>query len=146
WPAHRLELFRWAVGLCWRACRGRPTPLRGVADRLVLGKLRCRLTGGRLRFFVSGGAPLSREVEEFFWSIGVKILNGWGMTETSSGACSNTVSAHRFETVGRPLPGVEMRVADDGELLIKSPCNMVGYFRDETATAATLFDGWMHTG
>ena len=117
-----------------------------IADRLVLSKLRYLLTGGRLRFFVSGGAPLSREVEEFFWSIGIKILNGWGMTETSSGACSNTLDAHRFETVGRPLPGVEMRVAEDGELLVKSPGNMLGYFRNESATAETLTEGWLHTG
>ena len=89
---------------------------------------------------------LSREVEEFFWSIGIKILNGWGMTETSSGACSNMLDAHRFETVGRPLPGVEMRVAEDGELLIRSPGNMLGYFRNEVATAEAFVDGWLRTG
>jgi long-chain acyl-CoA synthetase len=145
-PPHRRRLFRWAVGQGRRRSRGQSAPLHRVADILVLSKLRRLLTGGRLRFFVSGGAPLSREVEEFFWSIGVKILNGWGMTETSSGACSNTLTAHRFETVGRPLPGVEVRVADDGELLITSPGNMLGYFRDEAATAEVLADGWLRTG
>jgi long-chain acyl-CoA synthetase len=145
-PGHRRLLFRWAVGQGRRRSRGQWSPLHAIADRLVLAKLRYLLCGGRLRFFVSGGAPLSREIEEFFWSIGVKILNGWGMTETSSGACSNTLSAHRFETVGRPLPGVEMRVAEDGELLVRSPGNMLGYFRNEAATAETFVDGWLRTG
>jgi len=85
-----------------------------LADRLGLGALRRRLTGGRLRFFISGGAGLAREVEEFFWAIGVPILNGWGMTETSSGACSNTLNEHRFLTVGKPFPGVELKIAEDG--------------------------------
>jgi long-chain acyl-CoA synthetase len=145
-PGHRRLLFRWAVGQGRRHSRGQWAPLHAIADRLVLAKLRYLLCGGRLRFFVSGGAPLSREVEEFFWSIGVKILNGWGMTETSSGACSNTLAAHRFETVGRPLPGVEMSVAEDGELLVRSPGNMLGYFRNEAATAETFVDGWLRTG
>jgi long-chain acyl-CoA synthetase len=68
------------------------------------------------------------------------------MTETSSGACSNTLSAHRFETVGIPVPGVEMRVADDGELLVRSPGNMLGYFHNEAATAEAFIDGWLRTG
>jgi long-chain acyl-CoA synthetase len=76
----------------------------------------------------------------------VKILNGWGMTETSSGATSNTEQRHRFETVGPPLPGVEVRIADDGEILVKSPGSMVGYYRNPEATAETLEDGWVRTG
>jgi long-chain acyl-CoA synthetase len=112
----------------------------------VLSKLRQRLTGGRLRFFVSGGAPLGREVEEFFWSFGVPIYNGWGMTETSSGATSNNPRRHRFETVGTPLPGVRLRIAGDGEVLVDGPGNMLGYFRNEAATAEVLQDGWIHTG
>lgn len=95
---------------------------------------------------MSGGAPLSAEVESFFWAIGVKILNGWGMTETSSGATSNTERRHRFETVGPPLPGVEVRIADDGEVLVKSPGNMAGYYDNPEATAETLDDGWVRTG
>jgi long-chain acyl-CoA synthetase len=95
---------------------------------------------------VSGGAPLGREIEEFFWSFGVKIFNGWGMTETSSGATSNTEQHHKFETVGVPLPGVEIRIAGDGEILVQSPGNMAGYFRNEAATAEVLVDGWVHSG
>jgi long-chain acyl-CoA synthetase len=145
-PPQRRLIFRWALEQGRRRSRGEPARLHAVAERLVLARLREALTGGRLRFFLSGGAPLSRSVEEFFWSIGVKILNGWGMTETSSGACSNTLTAHRFETAGRPLPGVEMSLADDGELLVRSPGNMLGYYRDEAATAQVLRDGWLHTG
>jgi long-chain acyl-CoA synthetase len=95
---------------------------------------------------VSGGAPLSTVVESFFWAIGVKILNGWGMTETASGATSNTEQRHEFETVGPPLPGVEIRIADDGEILVKGPGNMVGYYNNPEASAETLEDGWVRTG
>jgi long-chain acyl-CoA synthetase len=142
----RQSLFRWALGQGRRRSRHARAPLYPLADRLVLSTLRQRLTGGRLRFFVSGGAPLGREVEEFFWSFGVPIYNGWGMTETSSGATSNNPRRHRFETVGTPLPGVQLRIAGDGEILVQSPGNMLGYFRNEQGTAEVLEDGWAHTG
>jgi long-chain acyl-CoA synthetase len=145
-PPRRQALFRWALEQGRRRSRGRRALLHPLADRLVLSKLRQRLTGGRLRFFVSGGAPLGREVEEFFWSFGVPIYNGWGMTETSSGATSNNPRRHRFETVGTPLPGVRLRIAGDGEVLVDGPGNMLGYFRNEAATAEVLQDGWIHTG
>jgi long-chain acyl-CoA synthetase len=112
----------------------------------VLAPLRRRLTGGRLRFFISGGAALAQEIEEFFWAIGVPILNGWGMTETSSGACSNTLNEHRFLTVGKPFPGVELKIAEDGEILVKSPGNMLGYHKKPEATAEMLKDGWIYSG
>ena len=147
----RQRLFRWALHVGnekfhsesvgpWLAARHR------LADRLVLHPLRRRLTGGRLRFFVSGGAALSREVEEFFWSIGVPIVNGWGMTETSSGVCSNTLLEHKFLTVGKPFPGVEIKIADDGEILVNGPGNMLGYHKNPAATAEMLKDGWIYTG
>jgi len=145
-PAPRRALFSWALEQGRRRSRGQATPLYPLADRLVLGPLRRRLTGGRLRFFVSGGAPLAAEVEGFFWAVGVKILNGWGMTETASGATSNTERRHEFETVGPPLPGVEVKIAADGEILIKSPGNMLGYYNNSEATAETLDDGWVKTG
>src|SRR5262249_37554372 len=88
--------------------------------------------GGRVR-----GAPLAAEVEGFFWALGVKILNGWGMTETASGATSNTERRHEFETVGPPLPGVEIKIASDGEILVKSPGNMLGYYHNPEATGET---------
>ncbi len=146
-PPHRRLIFRWAVGVGRRRAEGRRAPGYRLADRLVLGKLREALTGGRLRFFVSGGAPLAREVEEFFWAIGIKILQGWGMTETTSGATSNTEAAHKYRTVGRALPGVELRIAEDGEILVRGPGVMQGYFRNPAATEEVLdAGGWLRTG
>jgi long-chain acyl-CoA synthetase len=150
-PAYRRALFRWALDVGKRHSHdpragGMLAAQYRLADKLVLAALRKRLTGGRLRFFISGGAALSREIEEFFWAIGVPILNGWGMTEMSSGACSNTLSDHRFLSVGKPFPGVELKIADDGEILVKSPGNMLAYHTDPEATAQTLKDGWISTG
>ncbi len=149
--APRQALFRWAIRV---GSRYSHEPARGpllsakhkLADRLVLAPLRRKLTGGRLRFFISGGAGLAQEIEEFFWALGVPILNGWGLTETSSGACSNTLYEHRFLTVGKPFPGVELKIADDGEILVKSPGNMLGYHNQPTATAEMLKDGWIYSG
>jgi long-chain acyl-CoA synthetase len=149
--APRQALFRWAIRVGARfaheSSRGSLLSAeRALADRLVLAPLRRRLTGGKLRFFISGGAGLAQEIEEFFWAIGVPILNGWGMTETSSGACSNTLHEHRFLTVGKPFPGVELKIAGDGEILVKSPGNMLGYHKNPAATAEMLKDGWIYTG
>ena len=147
----RQRIFNWAVRVGTRFSQ-HPTPgpmlsaQRRLADRLVLASIRTRLTGGRLRFFISGGAALAREIEEFFWAIGVPILNGWGMTETSSGAVSNTLHVHRFLTVGKPLPGVEVKIAGDGEVLVKGPGNMRGYHDNPAATAEMLKDGWIYSG
>lgn len=147
----RRALFRWAIHVGTKFSHtSSPGPLlkaeHRFAERLVLGPLRVRLTGGRLRFFISGSAALARNVEEFFWAIGVPILNGWGMTETSAGATTNTLTEHRFLTVGKPLPGVELKLSDDGEILVKSPGNMLGYHKNPTATAEILKDGWIYTG
>ena len=149
--AFRRSLFGWAVGVGDRfAHESHPGSLLSaehrLAERLVLGPLRRRLVGGRLRFFISGGAALAREIEEFFWAIGVPILNGWGMTETSSGVTSNTLSQHRFLTVGKPFPGVELKIAGDGEILVNSPGNMLGYHNNPTATAEMLDGEWIRTG
>jgi len=150
-PAFRRSLFNWAVGVGTRfSHEEHPGPIlkaeHRLAERLVLGPLRHRLVGGRLRFFISGGAALAREIEEFFWAIGVPILNGWGMTETSSGACSNTLTQHRFLTVGKPLPGIELKIEKDGEILVNGPGNMLGYHKNPVATAETLDHGWVRTG
>lgn len=149
-PARR-AIFRWALRVGARFSRTpNPGPIlraeRQVADRLVLHSLRLLLTGGNLRFFVSGGAGLAREIEEFFWAIGVPILNGWGLTETSSGVCSNTLHAHKFLTVGKPFPGVELKVAEDGEILVKGPSVMRGYHDKPAETAEVMKDGWFCTG
>ena len=140
--ALRRGLFEWA-----HAAGRRHLPLEHpLADRLVLGRLRERLTGGRLRFFVSGGAPLGIEVERFFWDVGIPILQGWGMTELSSGATLNTLVAHRWGTVGRALPGVEIKIAEDQEILVRSPGLMLGYHANPEATAEVMADGMLRTG
>jgi len=147
----RRELFASAMRAGRRFARSeRPGPAtrlaHAAADRLVLAGIRQRLTGGRLRFFISGGAPLSEEVEEFFWALGIRVLQGWGMTELTSAATSNTETEHRFGTVGRALPSVRLRIAEDGEILVRGPGVMRGYHRRARLTAATLDDGWLRTG
>jgi long-chain acyl-CoA synthetase len=116
------------------------------ADKVVLSTLRQRF-GGRIRLFVSGSAPLSRDVAEWFHAAGMVILEGYGMTESSAATTVNLPGRFRFGTVGPALPGTELRIAEDGELLVKGPGVMRGYHGLDEATAETLdADGWLHTG
>ncbi|MGH3008429.1 MAG: AMP-dependent synthetase/ligase [Gaiellaceae bacterium] len=117
-----------------------------VADKLVFAKVRERL-GGRLRLGISGAAPLSVDVMEFFHALGVPVLEGYGLTETASSATVNDPDDFRIGTVGRPVDGAEVELADDGEILIRSDAIFAGYYKDPEATAAVLTeDGWFHTG
>jgi long-chain acyl-CoA synthetase len=117
-----------------------------LADRLVYSKVKSRL-GGKLRIGVSGGAPLAKDIIEFFAALDVLILEGYGLTECTTGATINRPTRYRFGTVGPALPGVELRVADDGEVLIKSDTVFGGYFKDEEATREILADdGWLRSG
>jgi long-chain acyl-CoA synthetase len=130
---------------------GKPLPLalrlqHALADRLVYAKVRERL-GGRLRTPISGGAPLAQEIAEFFDIFGVRILEGYGLTECTTAATINTPDHCRFGTVGKGFPGFELRLADDGELLIRSETVFAGYYKDPDATAAVLdADGWLKSG
>jgi long-chain acyl-CoA synthetase len=117
-----------------------------LADRLVYSKIKDRL-GGRLRIGVSGGAPLAKEIIEFFHTLDILILEGYGLTECTTAATVNRPSLFRFGSVGPALPGVEVRIADDGEVLIKSETNFAGYFKDDEATQEVLpGDGWLRSG
>ncbi len=116
-----------------------------IADRLVLSKIR-NLFGGRIRQAVSGAAPISPEILSFFDAAGVLVLEGWGMTETSTGATISTAEDFKVGTIGKPFPGVEVKIADDGEILVKGPNVFQGYYKNEEATRETLVDGWLHTG
>ena len=102
--------------------------------------------GGRVRHATSGAAPIAREILEFFWACGAPVLEGYGMTETSTAATISTVEDHRFGTVGRALPGLELRIAPDGEILIKGPNIFAGYHKRADASFGTVEDGWLHTG
>jgi long-chain acyl-CoA synthetase len=115
------------------------------ADQKLYQNVR-NLFGGNLRQAVTGAAPISKEILEFFYACGVPVMEGYGMTETSTVASANRPDAFRFGSVGKPLPNVEAKIADDGEVLLRGPNIFQGYFKNEEATKETLADGWLHTG
>ena len=149
------RLVDWALPVGREVSRlqseGEPVPAalrakHGLADRLVFSKVR-EPFGGRLRMPGSGGAPLSKEIIEFFDGIGLRIAEGYGLTECTTAASTNRPDSYRFGSVGQPLPGFEVRIADDGEIELRSETVFQGYYKDPEATAAVLGpDGWLKTG
>jgi long-chain acyl-CoA synthetase len=147
-------IFNWSLGVGRRMReverrQGRPGPLLrwqyGFADKQVLSKIRA-LFGGRVRLAVSGAAPINPEILRFFDAAGVLVLEGWGMTETSTAATISTPEDFKIGTIGKPFPGCQVRIADDGEILVKGANVFQGYYKNEEATRETLVDGWLHTG
>lgn len=147
------KLFHGAVGLGAEVSRlraeGRPVPkamllLLKIADRLVFSKIRARL-GGRIRVAASGAAPLGIDLARFYSAIGMPLIEGYGLTEGGV-VCLNPVARPKPGSIGVSMPGVELRLAEDGELLVKSPTLFSGYYNDPAATRAVLRDGWLYTG
>ena len=152
--ALKKKIFFWAVRVGKKRgqmkLRGEPVTgglkfRYGVAQKLVFSKILAK-TGGRVRFFVSGGAPLSKDIAEFFYAAGLTVIEGYGLTETSPVIACNTIEGVKFGTVGRPVPGVEVKIAPDGEILTRGPNLMKGYYKKEAETREAIIDGWLHTG
>lgn len=152
-PTKKQKIFYWAmeVGVKFHEARRKgsiPVGLKlkhRLADKLVFSKLREK-TGGKLRFFISGGAALPMYLGKFFEAVGLKIIEGYGLTESSPVITANKVDDYKFGTVGKPFPGVEVKIASDGEILARGPNIMQGYYKNKKETDEVLRDGWLHTG
>jgi long-chain acyl-CoA synthetase len=150
----KAKLFGWAVGVGGEVRErerrgGRPGLIlkaqHTLADKLVLSKVRA-LFGGRIKVAITGAAPIDKEIIAFFHSAGVWVMEGYGMTETSAVSTLNTVAEHHLGTVGRPLPGCDVRISEDGEVLMRGMNIFSGYFNNEAATDEAVVDGWLHSG
>jgi long-chain acyl-CoA synthetase len=147
-------IFNWSIEVgkkmreAERSGRGPGLLLRmkyGFADKKVLSKIR-GLFGGKIRLAVSGAAPINPDILRFFDAAGVLVLEGWGMTETSTAAPISSEDDFKDGTIGKPFPGCAIRIADDGEILVRGPNVFQGYYKNEEATRETIVDGWLHTG
>ncbi len=153
-PEKKQKIFNWAieVGMEYaklkRSYNSVPIALslkHKLATKLVFKKIQMA-TGGRMRFIISGGAALARELGEFFEAVGILIIEGYGLTESSPVIAANRLDDYKFGTVGKPFPGVEVKIASDGEILASGPNIMKGYYNNPKETAETIKNGWLHTG
>ncbi len=153
-PPKKQKIFDWSINVSKEFHRlkreGRSIPVAlklkyKTAKKLVLDKLYA-ITGGRLRFFVSGGAALPRDLGEFFEAAGILIIEGYGLTETSPVLTCNRENDYKFGSPGKVIPGVELKIASDGEILAAGPNIMQGYYKNKKETEAVMKDGWFHTG
>ncbi len=153
-PAVKKALFHWAVDVGKKYVAAtyidkQPSSLLNlkysIADRLIFSKVRAKF-GGNMKLFCCGGAPLDKTINEFFWVIGIPIFEGYGLTETSPALCFNNFEHIRFGSIGVPLKQTEFKIAEDGEIMVKGPQVMLGYYNDPAATAEAIQDGWFKTG
>lgn len=152
-PEKKQKIFNWAIEVGKQYAKAKKqkkvslalAAKHKIADKLVFGKLREK-TGGKLRFFISGGAALPKDLGEFFEAIGLLIIEGYGLTESSPVIAANRLDDYKFGTVGKAMPEVEIKIASDGEILAKGPNIMQGYYKNPKETEATLKDGWLYTG
>lgn len=154
YPLLKRKIFFWAtkVGRKYAQKKLEKQPISGwlkfkrnLAHKLVFSKV-YKKVGGRIRFFISGSAPLSKDIAEFFYAMGIVVLEGYGLTETSPVISLTTFENPKFGAVGKPIPGVEVKVAEDGEILTKGPHVMKGYYKMEAETNEAFEGGWFHTG
>ncbi|MCF8432570.1 MAG: AMP-binding protein, partial [Melioribacteraceae bacterium] len=152
-PEKKQKIFNWAieVGREFAVAKKADNVSLGLsikhklADKLVFTKLR-EATGGNMRFFISGGAALGRDLGEFFEAVGILVIEGYGLTESSPVIAANRINDYKFGTVGKVFPGVEVKIAADGEILAAGPNIMQGYYKKKKDTEETLKDGWLYTG
>lgn len=152
-PASKQKIFYWALNVGKNYAQAKKADKVSMAlsvryklaNKLVLQKIKDK-TGGNLRFFISGGAALARELGEFFEALGIIIIEGYGLTESSPVITANRLDDYKFGSVGKVMPGVEVKIASDGEILARGPNIMQGYYKNRKETEAVLKDGWLHTG
>ena len=145
----KAKLVKWALNVGWESNKS-PTSTKGLqynlANKLIFSKLKPAIGMGNARVCVSGAAPIAREVLEFFASLDILVLEVYGQSEDTGPTSFNTPTRYRFGSVGPALPGVEVKIADDDEILVKGPNVFLGYYKDQEATDATLSNGWLHSG